>query len=66
MAEIINLRRHRKAKARATAEVLAADNRVEFGLSKRERRAAETERQRRERTLDGAKLDRRPPDDGSS
>lgn len=57
MAEIINLNRARKAKARATDRAAAAANRLAFGRTKVERdqatRAAEVERRR----LDGAKLD---------
>ncbi len=37
MAEIINLRRARKAKARADAETQAAANRVAFGRTKAEK-----------------------------
>lgn len=66
MADVINLRQHRKAKIREAADVRAADNRVKFGLSKREREAAEAERARQQRTLDGLKLDREPPDDRSA
>ena len=40
-AEIVNLRRARKAKARAGHEAVAAENRVRFGRTKDERRVAE-------------------------
>ncbi|HEV7874064.1 MAG TPA: DUF4169 family protein [Enterovirga sp.] len=45
MAEIVNLRRARKAKTKAEAEKHAAENRVRFGRTKgeRERLAAEGE-----------------------
>jgi hypothetical protein len=55
MADVINLRRARKAKARADAGAQAAANRAAHGRSKvakaAERRAAD----RLVRTLDGAK-----------
>ena len=57
MAEIINLRRARKAKARATAETTAAANRAAFGRTKAEKLALTAEAARRDRDLDGAKLD---------
>lgn len=57
MAEIVNLRRARKAKARATAETMAAANRAAFGRTKAEKDAATADTARRDRTLDGAKRD---------
>ncbi|TXC72082.1 DUF4169 family protein [Sphingomonas ginsenosidivorax] len=57
MAEIVNLRRARKAKARATAEATATANRAAFGRTKAEKDAAQAEAAKRDRTLDGAKLD---------
>ena len=61
MAELINLNKARKAKARADAERQAAENRVRFGRSKAQKQqdAAETEAMRRK--LDALKLD--PPKD---
>lgn len=59
MAELINLNKARKQKARATAEAQAAANRVKFGRTKAEKQrdtAAEAEAARR---LDG--LRREPP-----
>jgi hypothetical protein len=56
MAEIVNLNRARKAKAKADAEPIAAANRVKHGRSKAEKandRAAEA---RRQALLEGAKL----------
>lgn len=57
MAEIINLRRARKAKQRQTAADVAAQNRALHGQTKstREKQAADAARQAR--TLDQAKLD---------
>jgi hypothetical protein len=56
MAEIVNLNRARKAKAKSDAEATAAANRVKHGRSKAEKandRAAEA---RRHALLEGAKL----------
>ena len=57
MAEIVNLRRARKHKARAAKDARAADNRTRFGRSKAEKRVAEAERDRAKSGLDGRKLD---------
>jgi hypothetical protein len=56
MAEIVNLNRARKAKAKSDADSTAAANRVKHGRSKAEKandRAAEA---RRHALLEGAKL----------
>jgi hypothetical protein len=58
MAEVVNLRRARKAKARAAAEVEAAANRALHGRTGAEKRAHAAEAERRERGLDGAKRER--------
>ena len=55
MAEIINLKRARKAKERAAKDVQAAANRAAFGRTKAERTAQAEEQGRREALLDGAK-----------
>jgi hypothetical protein len=56
MAEVINLKRARKDKARSEREQLAAENRRRFGRTKAEK-TAEREAERREgHTLDGKKL----------
>lgn len=59
MAELINLNKARKVKARAEAERQAAENRVRFGRSKAQKLqdAAETEAMRCK--LDALRLD--PP-----
>ncbi len=57
MAEIVNLRRARKGKARAEKEALAADNRVRSGRTKAEKRESEIESRRVEQKLDGKKID---------
>ncbi len=57
MAEIVNLRRARKGKARAEKEARAADNRVRFGRTKAEKRESEIESRRVAQKLDGKKID---------
>ena len=57
MAEIINLNRARKAKKRVDDKVRAEANRAGFGRTKAEKLAADKDRARIERTVDGAKLD---------
>lgn len=52
MAEIINLRRARKAKSREAADAKAAENRERFGRPK-----AERDRLRAEAQLAGRRLD---------
>jgi len=55
MAEIVNLNRARKAKARGEAQATTAANRVAHGRTKAEKQAAKAEAERRARDLDGAK-----------
>jgi hypothetical protein len=55
MAEVINLRRARKARARDAAADAATVNRAAFGRTKAERDAAAVEAERQARLLDGAK-----------
>jgi hypothetical protein len=55
MAEIVNLNRARKAKARGEAQATAAANRIAHGRTKAEKQAAQAETERRARELDGAK-----------
>ena len=57
MAEIVNLRRARKKKARAEKETRAAGNRVRFGRTKAEKRESEIESRRVSQKLDGKKID---------
>lgn len=57
MAEVINLRLVRKAKARDAAAAGAAANRAKFGLSKAEKQRTAQEAARAARLLDGAKRD---------
>ena len=55
MADVVNLRLARKAKARATKDANAVANRAAFGRTKYERTASAGEEAARDRTLDGAK-----------
>lgn len=55
MAEIVNLRLARKAKARATKETIATANRAAFGRTKAEKQADRAAVTRLDRQLDGAK-----------
>jgi predicted nucleic acid-binding protein len=61
MAEIVNLRRARKQRARSEAEAQAEQNRLIHGRSKSEKRATEAERLKAAQQLDGHRL---PDDDG--
>jgi len=56
MAEIVNLRRARKARDRASVEAQAAQNRIEFGRTKAERKLTEAEKTLAERRLEGHRL----------
>lgn len=62
MAEIVNLRRARKAREKARDQVQAAENRILFGRSKPERLLNEAQRKKASRDLDARRLD--PPPDG--
>jgi hypothetical protein len=55
-AEIVNLRRARKAKARDTRQAEAAENRVRFGRTKAERDVTKRERARDRSRHEGHKL----------
>lgn len=57
MAEIINLNRARKARDKTASKAEAAANRVVHGLTKAERTAAKTERERQSRLLDQTRRD---------
>jgi Domain of unknown function (DUF4169) len=56
MAEIVNLNRARKDRARLEARATAATNRVVHGRTKSERATSQAERERAERLIDGHKL----------
>jgi len=55
MAEIVNLNRVRKIKARESAEAKAAENRVKYGQSKTERARLAAEKAKLRAVTDGAK-----------
>lgn len=55
-ADIVNLRRARKQRARQDAEAQAQQNRISFGRTKAERSLAEAERDKAARALEGHRL----------
>jgi hypothetical protein len=55
MAEIVNLNRARKAKARDAAETKAAENRAKYGQTKAERARLSAEKAKQRAVTDGAK-----------
>lgn len=57
MAEVVNLRRARKARDRKDAEKRASANRTAFGLPKIEREKIQAEQQAASRFIDGHQLD---------
>ena len=57
MAEIVNLRRARKQKAREAAEETAAQNRAKFGRTKAERAAQTLEAVRLAKLVEGHRRD---------
>lgn len=65
MADVINLRRARKAKARKDAETKAAENRRIHGLGKAEKQLEAARRRMESDRLDAARLTtgNTPPDD---
>jgi hypothetical protein len=63
MAEIINLRRVRKAKDRDARAQKAAENRHQFGLTKAEKTAEQARRDKAERGIEGH---RREPSDSET
>lgn len=58
MAEVVNLRMARKARARADKAISAEANRAAHGTSKAAKAARKAEDRRASRQLDGMKLDR--------
>lgn len=59
MADILNLNKARKAKARQNKPVEAAANRALHGRSKAERAAEQQQSERARREIDGKKIDTR-------
>jgi hypothetical protein len=57
MSEIINLRQHRKAKARSEKEKTAEQNRTLHGRTKAQKKKEEQDAERLEKHLDGHKLE---------
>lgn len=57
VGDVVNLNQVRKDRARAEAKAAAAANRASHGRSKAERTAADEERARIQRLLDGSKLE---------
>jgi hypothetical protein len=57
VADIVNLNKARKARAKAEAEETASANRVRFGRTRQEKEAARQEAERRTRDLEGKKLE---------
>ncbi len=58
MAEIVNLGKVRKARAKREAEALAAGKRAQFGETRAARALREAREEERKRLLDGAKVER--------
>jgi hypothetical protein len=57
VADVINLRRARKAKARGAAEAQAQANRIAHGRTKQEKKTTKAENDAATRRLDGHKRD---------
>jgi hypothetical protein len=64
MAEIVNLRMARKAKARAEAEKTAGENRVKFGQTKADKQARKAELTRTNKLHEAGKLEKPPEGEG--
>jgi hypothetical protein len=56
VGDVVNLRRARKARDRASAEAQAEQNRIAFGRTKAERKLTEAEKTLAERHLEGHRL----------
>lgn len=63
MAEIINLRAARKAKARADKEAQADENRARFGRPRQEQMSTEATREMQDRKLDAHRVEASGEDD---
>ncbi|HEX3809725.1 MAG TPA: DUF4169 family protein [Rhizomicrobium sp.] len=59
MAEIVNLRRVKKAKARVEKSTAAEANRAKHGVAKQVRNLAKARAQKETRTADAHKLDKK-------
>lgn len=60
MADIVNLRQARKARARAEAARTAEANRAKYGRTKAEKQASRREEDARVRRLEGARREANP------
>lgn len=56
MAEIVNLRRTRKAKAKQAEDAKAEANRIQFGRTKAEKQLSAAAKSRADGVLDGHKI----------
>jgi hypothetical protein len=63
MGEVVNLNRYRKLKQRAERERRAGEKRAHFGVSKADRVKSAAERSLEARRLDGARRDKRGPEE---
>ena len=63
MAEIVNLRRARKEKARRERENEAQANRLRFGRTKAAKATDKDHAERQRNALDGKRLDREAPEE---
>ena len=64
MAEIVNLRRARKSKAKESQARTADANRIEFGRTKAERKVSKATHESERKKLDGSKIDLPPNGQG--
>lgn len=62
-ADIVNLRKVRKAKVRAESDAQASENRVRFGRTKAERRLEEARSALDERKIEALRRDDRADED---
>lgn len=60
-ADIVNLRKARKAKRRTDKEATADANRVRFGRSAAERKKTDADQERERSHIDGHRLDETDP-----
>jgi hypothetical protein len=58
MGDVINFNKARKAKARTDAKSTAEANRAKFGRTKSEKARDRIEKERAEKIVDGAKLEK--------
>ena len=57
MADLVNLNKARKARAKAAGKSQAAENRVRFGRTQAEKAASKLDAERARRDLEGKKRD---------